>query len=60
LIRNVLVNRDQDFEASRFGCQQQFPVLETSKSGVAGGLALVIGKEKAQPLVNTFVEEQAH
>ena len=49
LIRNVLVDGDQNIKTGVFGSIQETPVLQTRQIGEVGGVAIVAGEQKAQP-----------
>ncbi|MBZ5725959.1 MAG: hypothetical protein LAP87_13285 [Acidobacteriia bacterium] len=46
MIRNILVNRNENIKTAFFGSLQQTPVFQARQSGEAGGLALVAWENK--------------
>ena len=60
MIGNILIDGDQNIEASRFGGLQQSSILKSRQTGEANGLAVMAGKAKPQTLVDAFVNQQPH
>jgi hypothetical protein len=60
LIRYVLVDRHQQFEARLFGSGQQPTIGETSEARVTASAAVVTAEGVAKPLVDTLVQKDAH
>jgi hypothetical protein len=56
----ALVYGDDHLEPGGFGGGQEISVLETSKFYVPRSLAIVIGKEMPQTLINALVDEESH
>src|ERR1035437_7508664 len=60
LIRNVLVDCDQNIKTGFFGGFHETSVFQARQIGEVGGLTIVAGGQKAQPLVDTFVDQKLH
>jgi hypothetical protein len=56
LIRNVLIDGDQDIETSGFGGLQEYPILQSRQIGEARRLAVVAGEQNPQALVDALID----
>ena len=56
LIRNTLIDCDQDMEAAGFSSIQQLSILQSCKPSKPSGLTVVIRKKKAEAFIDALVE----
>lgn len=55
LVRNILINRDEDFEAMRFRQNQKPAIGRPVPIHVVHGFDVMIGKSRLDPRVNALV-----
>jgi hypothetical protein len=57
---DALIHCEKNVKFGDFGCYEQLAILESGQSGVTGCLAIVIGQEIPESLVDTFIDQNAH
>jgi hypothetical protein len=56
----ALIDRQQNIETGCFGRRGKVAIFESRQPGVTRRLAVVTGQKIPQPLVNAFVDQNAH
>jgi hypothetical protein len=56
LIRNALIDGDQDIETTGFGSLQNEPIFQSRQIGEASRLAVVAREQRPQALVDALID----